>query len=160
MKTTIRDFQPNDTTAFLDIVRELQIFELELYDRMMTPDQIGQWYIDELLNQCRVEDGSILVAIRDGQLIGYATIFTKVEQKGELDEVPFTYAFISHIAILPVARGTGAGKLLLSECEKRAIEAGRKWLRIAVLAKNTIAREIYQNIGFHDHHITMEKPLF
>ena len=98
-----------------------------------------------------------MVAERNGKLIGYATIFTKVEQTGEIDEVAFTYAFISHISVTPEARGTGAGKLLLSECEARAKSAGQKWLRIAVLAKNMVARDIYRNIGFHDHHITMEK---
>ena len=42
MNTIIREFKQSDSCEFLDIVRDLQVFELEIYDRMMSPDEIGQ----------------------------------------------------------------------------------------------------------------------
>ena len=49
MTVLIRDFHPNDTEQFLTLARDLQTFELALYDRMMAVDAIGQWYIRWLL---------------------------------------------------------------------------------------------------------------
>lgn len=159
MTTIIRGYRAGDSEKFLMLVRELQIYELEMYDRMMSVADIGDWYIAALEKRCGEEDGAILVAEGDGELVGYATIFTRVEQKDEIDEIAFIYGYVSHIAVRAAARGTGIGKLLLQECEKRARTAGCKWLRLGVLANNATARRIYEHSGFHDHHVTMEKPL-
>ncbi|MFK3797201.1 GNAT family N-acetyltransferase [Pseudomonas sp. NPDC088444] len=159
MTVLIRDFHPNDTEQFLAVARDLQNFELALYDRMMAVDAIGEWYIDTLLKQCTEEDGSILVAVLESRVIGFATIFTNVQQQGEIDEIPFTYGFISHISVASTARGTGTGKLLMAECERRAREAGCRWLRIPALAKNAQARGIYEHLGFSEHLVTLEKTL-
>ncbi|MFG1347894.1 GNAT family N-acetyltransferase [Xanthobacter autotrophicus DSM 431] len=159
LSVVIRDYRDSDLQQVLEVVRELQAYEGELYDRMMPIEDIGGWYVETLLRRCREERGSLLVSIRDGKLIGYATIFTKVEQTGEIDEVPFVYSEVSHIAVKSSARGTGAGRLLLDECEHRSRSSGAKWLRINVLASNGSARRIYEHLGFHDHLVVMEKAL-
>jgi ribosomal protein S18 acetylase RimI-like enzyme len=159
LAATVRDYHESDREQFLSIVCDLQAFEIELYDRMLPVEEIGDWYIATLNERCAAEKGSILVAERDGELVGYATIFAHVEQKGEFDEIPFAYGCISHIAVRPTARGLGVGKALMAECEARARAAGRQWLRIAVLADNVDARAIYERLGFRDHLITMEKSL-
>ncbi|MGE0284187.1 MAG: N-acetyltransferase family protein [Rhizobiaceae bacterium] len=125
----------------------------------MPVEDIGGWYISTLLDQCADEGGSILVAERGQELLGFATVFTNAVQKGEMDELPFTYAYVSHISVKPSARGGGIGKLLLGECEARARSAGRQWLRIGVLANNPGARSLYERLGFRDHLLIMEKPL-
>lgn len=159
MSITVRTYQSSDLNAVLNVVKNLQAFEIEMYDRMMPVENIGEWYISTLLEQCSREEGTILVAEKENEIIGYATIFTNVQQEGEIDELPFIYANISHISILPSARGMGVGKLLMNECENMAKLAGCKWLRLGVLAKNTSARQIYEHLGFENHHITMEKIL-
>lgn len=159
MPVTIRAYQDEDSAQLLVLVRELQRFELELHDRMMPVEDIGAWYIEALKSRCAAEAGEILVAEVDGKLLGYATIFTEVAQSGEIDEVPYIYGEISHIAVHPTARGAGVGRLLMAECERMAASAGRDWLRINVFANNAAARGLYQKLGFHDHLIVMEKSL-
>lgn len=159
MKPTIRDYRETDSEQFLGLVRDLQRFELDLHDRMMPVEHIGEWYIEALQRRCEEEQGALLVAERDGELIGYATIFARVEQTAEIDEIPYSFGEISHMAVKPVARGAGAGKLLMDECERRARRAGRRWLRINVLANNVAARRIYEHMGFRDHLVVMEKLL-
>lgn len=159
MSVGVRDYRDTDSEQFIAIVRDLQEFEVALYDRMMPAEEIGDWYASALQARCKEEDGALLVAEKDGKLVGYATIFTNVEQRGEIDEVVFTYGEISHIAVSPESRGSGAGKLLMEECERRTRSAGRKWLRLNVLANNVSARSIYEHLGFRDHLITMEKQL-
>lgn len=89
MTAVIRDFRPEDGGQFLSLVRDLQIFEIGIHDRMMPVEDIGEWYIDKLLERCAAEKGSLLVTERGGELIGYAAVFTMVHQTGEIDEVPY-----------------------------------------------------------------------
>lgn len=157
--TIVREFAESDREALLTVVRELQSYEGAMFDRMKPPEDVGNWYIDVLKKQCDEDDGHILVAERDGAIIGYATIMTNVREDGSYDEVPYSYGYVGDLAVLPQARGSGAGKLLLDECDRRARAAGRRWLRIGVLARNARAREVYGRFGFADLLVTMEKPL-
>lgn len=159
MPPIIREFHHKDSIQFLNVVRHLQSYELEIHDRMMPVEAIDEWYIDLLSKQCVEQKGYILVAELSGAVVGYATIFTQVDQTDEIDELSYTYGFISHIAVLPHVRGLGIGKQLLSECERRAVEAGCKWLRIPTLAKNQNAITVYKNFGFAPHLITLEKKI-
>lgn len=159
MSLIIREFRESDSLQFLVVVRHLQAYELEIYDRMIPVEVIGDWYIHELQEQCRRERGFILVAEQDGNVVGFATIFTAVPQAGEFDEVDFTYGLISHISVIPQARGAGAGKLLIQECEHRARDTGCKWLRIPALGKNRQARAIYEHLGFSEQYVVLEKSL-
>jgi hypothetical protein len=43
--------------------------------------------------------------------------------------------------------------------ERLAWEAGRKWLRISVLAATEAAHRVYEEFGFADQFHYMEKPL-
>ena len=95
----------------------------------------------------------------DGRIVGFATIFTGVPQVGEFDELDFTYGFISHISVSPEARGAGAGKQLMLECEARAKQAGCKWLRVPALGQNQQARAIYEHLGFQEQYVVLKKTL-
>jgi len=91
-----------------------------------------------------------MVADKDGELLGYAAIFAMVSHN-EIDEIPYTYGEISHLAVKASARGAGVGKLLLTECERTSRVAGQKWLRLNVFARNKDARAVYERFGFRDH---------
>ena len=90
--------------------------------------------------------------------IGYCAIMTRVPNE-EGDEVPFKYAYVNDLVIAKSARGQGIGTALLRDAEALARAANAKWLRINVLAKNTLARDVYGRFGFEEHVVTMEKPL-
>ena len=70
----IRDYAPEDKAALIGLVRELQVAEGEVYDRMKPPEAIGAWYLDGLLEACRRQAGQILVAEQAGRVLGYAVI--------------------------------------------------------------------------------------
>ncbi|CAI3948038.1 Ribosomal protein S18 acetylase RimI and related acetyltransferases (RimI) (PDB:1GHE) [Commensalibacter communis] len=159
MSLNIREFRENDATQFLEIVRYLQAYELAIYDRMKPVEAIDSWYIQTLQEQCQRENGYILVAELDSVIVGFATIFTKVPQRGEFDELDFTYGLISHISVSPQARGLGVGKQLMQACEQRAKDAGCKWLRIPALGRNQQARAIYEHLGFEEQYVVLEKCL-
>ncbi len=155
---TIRDYEPRDEAALLDLVRQLQVHEGQVYDRMKRPEEIGPWYIAGLERQCAESAGRILVALSDGAIVAYATILTKVENNS-IDEVPNTYALVSDLAVTTDRRGQGIGKQMLAECERIAHAAGARWLRINALARNTQARATYSSHGFDELFTGFEKKL-
>lgn len=154
----IRDYKDDDEADLVGLVRELQSHEIAYYDRMIPPDEIAGWYIADMQKDCRDYAGHIRLAWQAGKPAGYCTILTKVPNE-EVDEKRFDYAFVSEIAIAKAVRGQGLGKALLRDAEALARAASAKWLRISVLAKNTVAREVYSRYGFEEHLVNMEKPI-
>lgn len=155
---TIRDYEPRDEAALLDLVRQLQVHEGQVYDRMKAPEEIGPWYVAGLQKQCAESAGRILVAESDGLVVAYATILTKVENDS-IDEVPNTYALVGDLAVTADRRGQGIGKAMIAECERVARDAGARHLRINALARNTQARATYSSYGFDEQFVGFEKTL-
>ncbi len=48
----IRDYAPEDKAALIGLVRELQVAEGAVYDRMKPPEAIGDWYVEGLIEAC------------------------------------------------------------------------------------------------------------
>ena len=155
----IKPFTKADSDAFLGLARELQGFEAKLYELMKPAGEIGPWYLDLVEEYSRKEDGTILIAWEAGRAVGYASIFTKVEEDGKREEVPYTYAYVGDLVVTAPARGRGIARQLLDACEDYARRAGRAELRITVLAENNRARDVYREFGFDDLHIDMRKKL-
>lgn len=155
----IRDYEPEDAAGLLALVRELQAAEAAVYDRMKPPDQIGQWYLDGLLESCRTHKGRLLVASDGEALLGYAVVLTEMSSEDEPDEVPYRYAYVQDLAVGAGARGRGLGTRLLARCEALAREAGVRWLRVSVLSDNAAAVGVYRKAGFRPLFMDMEKDL-
>jgi GNAT superfamily N-acetyltransferase len=155
----IRPYEPRDESEVVELVRQLQRHEGLLYDRMSPPEDIGAWYVASILRETREAAGEVLVALHGGAVAGYATLLARVSSEDERDEMVFTYAYIGDLVVEVQSRGKGIGRALLAECERRARQAGRKWLRITVLAANHSAHGAYERFGFTDLFRYMEKPL-
>lgn len=155
----IRDYVPDDRAALISLVRELQVAEAAVYDRMKPPEAIGDAYVDGLLAACRRRRGRILIASESGAAVGYAVILTEVPSAAELDEVDYSYACVQDLAVTAAARRRGIGTELLARCEQIARDAGARWLRITALAGNAAAIGAYRAAGFAPQFIAFEKPL-
>lgn len=160
----IRPYQESDRPAVIALARELQAKEAEAYDRLVPPDDIGDWYLDYLHKCCRESKGQILVAEDVGEtgnqaVVGYAVLLTEVTSEDEVDEIDHSYAYIQDIAVTASCRGRGIGTAMMTRAEAIAREAGAKWLRLSVLVDNLSALRIYERAGFRHLLATMEKPL-
>jgi len=155
----IKPYTSTDYEAFISLARELQGYETQFYDLMKPAEEIGPWYLDLLEEYARREDGTILIAWEDGRAVGYASIFTKVEEDGKREEIAYTYAYVGDLVVTEAARGRGIARQLLNACEDYARRAGRTDLRIKVLADNKHAHDVYHRFGFDDLHIDMRKKL-
>ena len=155
----IRPYTKADSEAVIALARELQGFESKLYELMKPANEIGAWYLDLMAEYSLKEDGTILVAWDAGRAVGYASIFTKVEEDGKREEIAYTYAYVGDLVVTEAARGRGIARQLLDACEDYARRAGRTELRIKVLAENARAHDVYRAFGFDDLHIDMRKKL-
>jgi len=155
----IRPFAAADRPGLLALVRELQAFEGDLYDRMIPAEQIGDAYIEGLLAACRQKDGRLLVAAEGNTLIGYMAVMLAETSDHSHDEVAYTYAYVQDLAVTASHRGKGLGSRLLAVAEDLARTAGVRWIRLSVLADNSNAVDAYDKAGFRPLFSIMEKPL-
>jgi ribosomal protein S18 acetylase RimI-like enzyme len=156
---TIREYKDSDEAQVVALVCELQIHESAIYDRMKPVDAIGPWYVDKMKADAAKHTGKILVADGGKELLGYATLLTEVTSADEPDEILYTYAYVTDLAVKMSQRGQGVGRALIEECEKIARAAGQRWLRLGVIAANQTARDFYNRIGLEEKFLTLEKKL-
>jgi ribosomal protein S18 acetylase RimI-like enzyme len=81
-------------------------------------------------------DVEVICAVRDGVLVGCATLGTR-----------FGDGYVRQLAVAPSARGTGLGRALLLEAFQRSSAAGRTALRLNVDGDNDGARRLYDSVG-------------
>jgi len=94
----------------------------------------------------RATDGIVLVAERDGRIVGTTTICpfgTSHAEVGASDEVEFRF-----LAVLPTEWRTGVADALVAACEDHARQVGAHSLAICVRDINTEARIMYERRGF------------
>ncbi len=156
---TIREYHDSDELPVIALFRELQSAELPFNDHLKPPEDIGGWYINRLKESCATLAGVILLAMKGEDCLGCAVVFTAMKEKGEDEELAYTYAHVSELVVAKKAQRLGIAKLLLTECEQRAKEAGRAEMTLAVHAGNEPALCLYRSSGYADIKIRMRKKL-
>ncbi|MGK5558104.1 N-acetyltransferase family protein [Actinomadura kijaniata] len=87
---------------------------------------------------------SILVAERDGRVVGYAKL-----------AAPYPFPSGAHVrsihglAVDPGERGRGIGRALMEAACDRAREQGARRITLRVLGGNDPARRLYESLGFN-----------
>jgi ribosomal protein S18 acetylase RimI-like enzyme len=155
----IRPYDSRDEHGVVMLARELQAHEAQIFDRMTPPREIGSWYVARSLRDARKSGGELLVAERNGLVVGYATLLVAQSSETAMDEVFYTFAYIGDLVVARFEQGRGIGRALLTECERLARAAGEKWLRVTVLSRNRRAVSLYTNFGFDSQLTNMEKRL-
>lgn len=155
----IREYRSEDLMQVIEVVRDIQRHEGSLFDRMLPPEAIGEWYVEKQLQDCAKTGGAIMVAKTSGQVIGYASLLIEVSPEEDRDEIDYLFAYVPDLGVAQGMRGQGVGTALLAACEERARRAGRKWIRLSVLAANGDAFRLYRRLGYDPHIVMLEKRL-
>jgi ribosomal protein S18 acetylase RimI-like enzyme len=107
----------------------------------------GSPYAQTLLDaRARAAAGIVLVAERDGVVVGTTTICPTGSEFSEIggpDELEFRF-----LAVDPEAWRTGVADALVAACEQHARDTGAHVLAICVRDTNTGAAEMYERRGF------------
>jgi ribosomal protein S18 acetylase RimI-like enzyme len=121
------------------------------YREFVEPGNV-EWerYLDHVADVTgRAERTVILVVVEEGRILGSATL--ELESRVEPDEDPPLRPHEAHIRMLgidPSARGRGLARLLMAECEARAVAAGRTLMTLHTTERMKAAQKLYDSLGY------------
>ncbi len=155
----IREYNPaTDNTGLHHCVEALQDFEREILPSMPKGADISAAYVEDMFDQCRKYDGTVLVAVEQSGVIGYATIYRRMTSD-DVEDGDQEYAYIGDLLVLDAYRGHGYGRQLMQNAEAIAKQSGASVLRIGVLTDNTDAVSLYKSLDFKPLSLQLEKDL-
>lgn len=136
----IREFRPEDG----EIVGRLTLGAYDLYGT------ISGEYRAYLGDPTRRVDHStsVLVAERDGEVVGTVTFVLPGDQAWEGPEEPVADAGFRVLAVAPHVEGAGVGRALVERCIALSREHGCHRLMIVSMAWMTRAHQLYGKLGF------------
>lgn len=126
----------------LDIVASLTVDAYAEYAASMSPDAWSMYAHDIANVRGRVGEGELIVAERDGQLVGAVTLFRNW-QGAQADA-----AGVRMLAVPPGARGEGIGTALMAHCVEQARRDGKRRVVITVTQEMETARDLTERMGF------------
>jgi ribosomal protein S18 acetylase RimI-like enzyme len=131
------------TEADLEVVGEICV---SAYDAAAQLEPGSPYAATLRDSRARMRDGLLIVAERDGTVVGTTTITppgSEFREIGRDDEVEFRF-----LAVAPSAWRTGVGDALVAACEEHARRSGARALAICVRDTNTGAAAMYERMGF------------
>ncbi len=94
----------------------------------------------------RVDDSLVLVAVREGVLVGTVTIARAGSRHAEVAVVGETE--FRYLGVHPDSWGTGVAQSLVVACEEQARQCGDDWIVLSVIDNNVAALGLYAHLGF------------
>ncbi|MEW6732854.1 MAG: GNAT family N-acetyltransferase [Acidobacteriota bacterium] len=158
MMNIIREYRNEDAQQVERCLIELQDYERQIDSHLIDGKTIAKKYLEHMFSRCLETNGKVFVVDVDNSVVGFVSIWAKVKSRA-IEEQQYEYAYISDLVVLADYRGRGLGRALLQKAEDYAVLQGARLLRIAVLAKNHTAKELYHNFGFQDRLIELSKSL-
>jgi ribosomal protein S18 acetylase RimI-like enzyme len=140
---TVRDARADE----LDAIGAMMV---AAYAEYMPSDPPPEWraYEHEIRDVRRRLDASTLIVAEDaGRLVGAVTYYAEGSKEPHGGWPP-SWAVIRLLAVDPGARGQGIGRRLTEECLRRARAAGRVAVGLHTTMLMTIARQMYERMGF------------
>lgn len=157
MNIATRTATKNDHEALAHIASELNVMHARaLPDRFrVASDALPTDYFHSLIDS---ENATILLAERDGDVLGYAILHIK-EAPPIPVSMPRRFAFLSDVVVDEAEQGQGIGRLLMDAAVEWAREQSVSSLELGVFEFNEAAIAFYQHLGFQTTKRTMSLPI-
>lgn len=126
----------------LDIVASLVVDAYSEFAARMAPDAWSSFAQDIANVRGRSLDAQVLVAERDGRIVGTVTRYP--DWRGAQQDA----SAVRVLAVPPDERGTGVGRALMEQCIEWARDEGKERLVLAVTPEMEDARDLYDKLGF------------
>lgn len=126
----------------LDIVASLTVDAYAEYAARMAPDAWSP-FAQEIANvRARLFDGQLLVAERDGELVGSVSLFR--HWRGAQEDA----ASVRLLAVPPGQRGAGIGRALMEHCIDVARADGKRRVVLTATQEMEHVRDLTERLGF------------
>jgi ribosomal protein S18 acetylase RimI-like enzyme len=154
----IREYRPEDAPDIERCFVELQEFERGVEPLRARGESLCEKYLKFMFGRAEERGGRVFVAEAEGRVVGFVCLWLR-NPEDELVNAPGEYAYVSDLIVTAEYRGRGVGLALLHAAEDFARDGGASRLKLGVLARNTVARRLYENYGFEESTVLMTKEL-
>lgn len=96
----------------------------------------------------RAERTTVLIAVRDGRIVGSATLELEARVGDEGDPLAPDEAHVRMLGVHPEARRSGVATKLIEACIERARAAGKTRLTLHTTPRMRAAQAMYERLGF------------
>jgi ribosomal protein S18 acetylase RimI-like enzyme len=152
---TIRRAGPGDVAALAAINHEVQALH-----RAARPDRYADPSVEAIAAAVRTQlaapDAVVLVADRDGDVVGYAVV-TRVDRPGHTYALPRRTAHVDQLGVAGRARRGGVGRALMAAVEAQARAWGAAAVTLDVQAFNPEAIAFYAALGYDTATLRMSR---
>lgn len=93
-----------------------------------------------------IPDASVEARDADGALLGYCVI-SEMPAEWRYEGGPW----VTDVSVHPDAQGRGVGRAMVAEAIRRLSAAGFRSLGLAVTQSNSVAKRLYDDLGFVEH---------
>lgn len=160
---TIRPAEAADREALCELFLDFHEFHAEgVPDRLTTMrDPAGRYYedLEARLGSLVAGHGSnLLVADRDGELVGFAEIYLR-QTDPNAPVVPRKYAYLQSLMVAEHARREGIGAMLLAAAEAWAHDRGAAELHLEVWEFPGGPLPFYERQGYRTLRHSLVRPL-
>ncbi|HEX8698257.1 MAG TPA: GNAT family N-acetyltransferase [Myxococcaceae bacterium] len=157
MTITVRPARPADAQALgrmgAALVRQHHGFDAQ---RFMLPEDVEAGYRWWLGKELKAKEAVVLVAERDGEVIGY--VYARVEAR-DWSTLRDSHGGLHDIWVEESARGSGAGTLLAEALLRKFTELGVPRVILMTAAKNEAAQRFFARLGWRPTMIEMTREL-
>jgi N-acetylglutamate synthase-like GNAT family acetyltransferase len=108
------------------------------YESLYTPAGFAATTPDAEQIQRRLTEGPIWIALREGVIVGTVSAVIRGDS-----------LYVRGMAVLPAARGHGAGEILMNQIEQLAIANNCRRLYLSTTPFLNRAISLYERLGFH-----------
>lgn len=126
----------------LDTVASVMVDAYAEYAEKMSPDAWSAFAHHIANVRGRLDDAELLIAERDGRIIGAVTLFT--DWRGTQADA---YG-VRLLGVPPPERGTGVAHALMSEAIRRARADGKRRVVLTATQDMQSARDVLHHLGF------------
>ena len=154
----IREYRPEDGAQVEQCFIELQEFERSIEPLRAKGRDVSEKYLEFMFKRMVETEGRAFVAELEGRIVGFVCLWLHITEN-EAVNVPGEYAYVSDLVVMPECRGRRLGYELLKKAEEYAVSRGATRLKLGVLARNSVARRLYEKFGFRDSEVYMSKKL-
>ena len=137
----IRDARSDELDKVSMLVRDaFQQYESSL------PPAAWRYYLEDIMDvRSRLGIAELIVAERDGRLVGAVTLYSK---RSSEQRWPGGWAGIRLLAVHPTFKGRGIGSGLMDECIRRCRKQGFAKIGLHTTEFMGAARRMYERMGF------------
>jgi len=155
------EYDPKHRDAVVKLMAELQDCERLLSDDRPPGETMASGHFDYLLDLCESRSGKVFLAVNDGTVIGFVTVFLEAADEGDLHLFPEykRYGWVSDLVVEENQRGSRAASVLLEHAESHCASLGVNRLKLVALQNNVRARRFYEKSGYAEYEIVYKKDI-